>query len=158
MYSFEPTATNFENMLRTIELNQVSNIVPIFSGLGASQGHAVVNINGSASSILYNQFKKEEQEEVAITTLDKFVEENNLSVGLIKVDIEGYEQEFLKGAENVIRTQKPALIISIYHSAFDFFQIKPIIESWDLGYKIQIVKPVDGQVLLETILLAEVES
>ncbi len=158
VYSFEPTATNFENMLRTIELNQVSNIVPIFSGLGASQGHAVVNINGSASSILYNQFKKEEQEEVAITTLDKFVEENNLSVGLIKVDIEGYEQEFLKGAENVIRTQKPALIISIYHSAFDFFQIKPIIESWDLGYKIQIVKPVDGQVLLETILLAEVES
>ncbi|WP_277874920.1 FkbM family methyltransferase [Brachyspira aalborgi] len=32
-------------------------------------------------------------------TLDSFVEENNIIVGLIKVDIEGAEQDFIKGAE-----------------------------------------------------------
>lgn len=56
-------------------------------------------------------------EEISIITLDSFVEENNIRVGLIKVDIEGSEQDFLKGAEKTIKTQKPFLLISIYHNA-----------------------------------------
>ena len=38
----------------------------------------------------------------------------------------------------------------------DFFNIKPMIESWDLGYEFKIVKPVDGAIILETMLIAEV--
>lgn len=55
--------------------------------------------------------------------MDDFVADNNLQIGLIKVDIEGLEQDFLKGAENTIKTQKPALTISIHNSASDFFEI-----------------------------------
>ena len=90
-----------------------------------------------------------------MTSLDKYVEENNLKVGLIKTDLEGSEQQFLKGAEKTIKTQRPTLLISIYHTASDFFTIKPLIESWDLNYNFRIVKPLDGEIMLETLLICE---
>lgn len=91
-----------------------------------------------------------------MTTLDKYVKENNIEVGLIKVDIEGFEQIFLKGAINTIVEQKPALILSIYHSYEDFMEIKNIIENLNLGYKISICKVPTEFVLLEVKLIAEV--
>ena len=94
---------------------------------------------------------------IEATTLDDFVRKNNIEVGLIKVDIEGYEQHFLKGAEQTIKTQKPALLISIYHNIDDYLHIKPMIESWNLGYKFKIRKP-EESLFLETLLIAEIED
>ena len=47
-------------------------------------------------------------------------------------------------------------MISIYHNYDDFFNIKPLIESWNLGYKFKIIKPKIDCLILETVLLAEV--
>jgi hypothetical protein len=40
----------------------------------------------------------------------------------------------------VIIKYKPILLISIYHNKKDFFEIKPLIESWNLGYTFKIRK------------------
>ena len=161
VYTFEPSKHNFENMLKTIKINNKKNIIAINKGLGKKSSKEKLYFYGSASTAnennVVNSVSSEYSEEIEIITLDNFVADNNLLVGLIKVDIEGLEQDFLKGAENTIKTQKPTLIISIYHSASDFFKIKPLIESWNLGYNFKIVKPLDGQILLETILIAELK-
>ena len=92
-----------------------------------------------------------------MTTLDSFVEENGLNVGLIKVDVEGAEQLLLQGALETIRRMKPALLFSIYHNADDFFCIKPILEELGLGYHFRIRHPAIGTVLTETMLIAETQ-
>ncbi|HBC93028.1 MAG TPA: hypothetical protein DCZ10_09055, partial [Pelotomaculum sp.] len=56
-------------------------------------------------------------------TLDEYVAKHQLDVGLIKVDIEGTEREFLKGAKQTIMSKRPILLISIYHTADDFLDI-----------------------------------
>ena len=44
---------------------------------------------------------------VYISTLDKFVKKNNIkSIDILKVDIEGSEYKFLKGAKNTQKTTK----------------------------------------------------
>ncbi len=48
------------------------------------------------------------------------------------------------------------MLISIYHNPDDFFEIKPLIESWNLGYSFKICKPVDKSVSDETALFCEV--
>lgn len=156
IYAFEPTIENYTNMLKTIQLNESTKIEPINKALGSKDEILEIFLQDSGSSI--NRIIKENpnKEQIEVTTLDKFVSENNIEVGLIKVDIEGFEQEFLKGAENTIRTQKPTLLISIYHNASDFFDIKPMIESWNLGYKFKIIKPIDGGIRGETLLIAEI--
>ena len=76
-------------------------------------------------------------------------------MGLIKVDIEGAEQIFLKGAKQTISTQRPILLLSIYHNIDDFFNIKPLIESWDLNYKYKIYRPHIPEIFRDTLLIAE---
>ena len=95
-------------------------------------------------------------EQTHIITLDGYTKENNIEVGFIKVDIEGFEMEFLKGAKETIARDKPAMLISIYHQGSDFFDIKPLIESWNLGYKFKIHKPIDHSIIAETALYCEV--
>lgn len=158
VYSFEPSSLNFDLMQKTVSMNNKKNIVPVKLGLGSKNQEAQIPIDIS-SGLKTDQTSEEkyssiESETIKITTLDQYVSENKIDIGLIKVDIEGNEQDFLKGAENTIKTQKPFLLLSIYHNPSDFFNIKPMIESWGLGYDFSIVKCVDGQICAETLLIA----
>lgn len=156
VFSFEPIKENYEIMQQTLKLNKRNNIVSINKGLSDKNEEYEMNFAGSSSG-KYTPINTKRKELVNLITLDSFVKENNIEIGLIKTDLEGFEQQFFKGAEKTIKEQKPTLIISIYHCASDFFKIKPLIESWNLGYKFRIVKPIDKQILLETILIAEIE-
>jgi hypothetical protein len=82
------------------------------------------------------------------------VEEENLeNIGLIKLDVEGNELSSIKGAKKCIKKNKPILLISLYHTAKDFFEIKPMIEQMGLGYKFRIRKVTD-EAIKEIVLIA----
>lgn len=153
VYSFEASNKNFNKIKKNLELNNISNVVPVETALG-SKVDEILFLDGDDSCTMVSKNLKTNNM-VKSTTLDKFVETHNLNVGLIKVDIEGFEQDFLYGARNTIKTQRPALLISIYHNFNDFMYIKKIIQSWDLGYTFRIDRPKES-FLLETLLIAEV--
>ena len=155
VYSFEPEKNNYENLLKTIELNNKKNIIAINCGLGEKEEILKIDKSNSVSQITTND--SENIECCKVIKLDDYVKEKQLNVGLIKTDLEGYESIFLNGAIDTIRQQRPTLLISIYHNFDDFFNIKKRLEDLNLGYKFKIIKPVDGQILLETLLIAEVE-
>ncbi len=50
------------------------------------------------------------------------------------------------------------LFISIYHSAEDFFEIKPWIENLDLGYKFEIIKEQPWTFIADTILKCKIDD
>jgi hypothetical protein len=54
------------------------------------------------------------------------------------MDIEGYELDALKGAERLIKKNKPKLAISIYHKPEDFFEIPLLLKRFVPEYKIYI--------------------
>ncbi|WP_347489320.1 FkbM family methyltransferase [Desulfoscipio sp. XC116] len=157
VYAFEATTEYFEMMKQTLRINQLENVEPIHVALGASNGTVEINVASSSSSINVPTGTLQYKETVRMMILDDFVEENMIEVGLIKVDIEGYEREFLKGAERTIKKQRPTLLLSIYHNPVDFFEIKPEIEKWNLGYRFRIHKPIDYTISREVLLIAEVE-
>ncbi len=156
VYSFEPFKKNFKLLKKTIKMNKKKNIVPIDKALGSETKMCsmVCETTDLASSKVYEQNNKNT---IKMTSIDEFVKQNNIQVGLIKADLEGFEQNMLKGAINTIKEQKPTLIICIYHSLDDFFNIKPMIENLNLGYKFKIYKPCEYTVTLETVLIAEAE-
>ena len=156
VHIFEATNENYNHMLKTIELNGIKNAVPVHTAVGDKPGEIELRFNGSASSQNDIMVKNPKYvEKCPVITIDDYVREHNLNVGLIKVDIEGAEQSFLRGAYETIRTQKPTLLISIYHNVDDFLDIKPMIESWNLGYKFKIFKPTIESVIGETLLICE---
>lgn len=154
VYSFEPLLSNLNSMKKNIALNNKSNVEPVYMALGDQNNEIYIDDSNVSSGNVLNI--KNTGNKVQMTTLDSFVEKNNIKVGLIKTDLEGFEQPFLRGALNTIKKQKPVLIISIYHNYSDFFDIKPMIEKLDLGYKFKILKSNDFNIILETKLIAEV--
>ena len=161
IHVFEASPSNMDIIRETIRLNQLENIVPVSKALGENSGTATFSLgerNSCNSLVERPGYNYPNHIEVPVITLDDYVRENNLEVGLIKVDIEGGEQLLLKGAVETIRTQHPILLISIYHSANDFFEIKPMIEKMCDKYTFRIIKPANSAIVIETILLADVRD
>ncbi len=143
--SFEPTSKIYKEALKTMELNNIENVKIESLALGDSIGEISFGVADSVEASVGNSISFSnifpKKETVKISTLDQYVLENKIKkVGLIKADIEGAEQLFLKGALKTIKKDKPVLFLSLYHSYSDLFHIKPMVEKWNLGYKIKIKK------------------
>ncbi len=159
IYSFEPSKSTYSLLLDTIKLNKSEKIIPVNVALGEKSTSMPLVGMGMGLTLAENSDTrwKMNREMVNVVSLDDYVSKNNLNVGLIKTDLEGFEQEFLKGAINTIKTYKPTLMISIYHSAQDYFQVKEIIKSLNLGYKFSLFKADDGYLIAGTLLICQVE-
>ncbi len=94
------------------------------------------------------------KERVQVLSIDSFVaKENTGRIGLIKWDIEGTEMESIQGARETIARDKPVLIVSIYHNGREFFETKPLIESWNLGYRFRVFPSEPGGTWVGVVLI-----
>lgn len=152
VYSFEPEKQIYAELENNIEKYRMKNVVAVNKGIGSEDGTATMKYRDLASRI-----HPEGDEEITITSVDNFVEKNGSNIGLIKFDIEGSELDGLRGAIDTIRRFKPVLLISIYHSGRDFFEIKPYLENLDLGYKFIIKKLNPGTYVNDVMLIAYVD-
>lgn len=155
VHAFEPFEESFNKMQDNIKLNNVNNIVPVKASLSDINGEEKIylsgdNIQGITTDESYRRY--DQSFTIKTMTIDNYVKENNLNVGFIKVDVEGAEKRLLEGAIETIKSQKPFLILSIYHNPEDFFEIKPWIEKLDLGYNFKISKERPWTFLADTVL------
>ena len=157
IYAFEASTLNYELMKKSLKFNNLEDIVvPLNYALGATNKDICLKEDGACSVISTQEsFNKS----VKMITLDSYINEHpEINVGLIKVDIEGAETDFLKGAKNTIRKFRPVLLLSIYHNLSDFLNLKTEIEKLSLGYTFKVSSPTFGCIVCETNLIAFAES
>ena len=142
VYSFEPISKNFNHLRENVSRNgKQSTIVPVKNGLGDAVSSVTMTVSGVTSHVVEESAGGAGVETINIVTFDDFVRRENVAdVGLIKLDVEGFEQKVIAGAMETIRKFKPVLLLSIYHNPKDFFFIKPFLERENLGYKFMIRK------------------
>ena len=140
-YAFEPSRDTFEVLCKTKKINKLMSgreIIPVQKGLGQEEGKIQLNIcteNSGRNTILATVDGG--AEEITITTLDKFVDDNGVQkVDFIKADIEGAERQMLRGARNVLRTFAPKLAICTYHLPDDPQVLEQIIMEANPRYKV----------------------
>jgi FkbM family methyltransferase len=152
IYSFEPVDYLYTKLNETRQLNRMEHLIePVKLGLSNKEKKEKIYIQGSCSSLHITQGR--EYQVIRTITIDQFLKNKESKVGLIKLDIEGSELEAIEGAIETIKKDRPILLISIYHRPEDFFQIKPLIEELNLGYKFIIRKTSPFRVTAETILI-----
>ena len=140
IYSFEPVKSTFETLSKIFQADAAQGkVIPINKGLGSQAGSLRISrtrpANDALASLKVDYNVKDLYEEVEVTTIDQEVKERNLQVGLIKLNVEGFETEAIKGALHTIREQKPLLVISVGMMPQEFYELKPFIEQLNLGYK-----------------------
>lgn len=157
VYVFEPDAEKYDACLETSRLNGITNARMERLALGAKDEELTFHISPNSAGSFFKREGIGYSGEITIRTvpLDSYVEGKDIDVGLIKVDIEGFERAFLEGAKKTIAKFRPVILLSIYHKGSDFFDLKPLIESWGLGYRFKIWKPANGKIVGETMLICE---
>ncbi len=143
--AFEPAHATFEILKQITEKSNLQDkVIPVFKGLGNKPDSMclrntkadAVNAGATFSTCMDNLPRV--GDEIEISTIDSEVSCGDYQVGLIKLDIEGFEKKAIEGALETIKRDRPVLIISLYHNPVDFFEIKPLLESLDLGYKFMV--------------------
>jgi FkbM family methyltransferase len=149
VFSFEPVASNFKQLLDTIAFCGLDNVMPFKLGVGERKAVARMDDEGFSSSI----DDAARGEKVEVTDIDSFVREHKASLGVVKLDVEGHELKAIKGAMKSIIRDRPILLISIYHTPEDFFKIKPYLEGRLKGYRYMIRHLVHYHPVYETVLI-----
>lgn len=118
----------------------------IIRPVGASKENGVMYLsdNGTSDAQSLVSFGKKKVKTVA---LDQDITEK---ITLLKTDIEGAEQDAIYGAQGHIRSDKPKLAISIYHSNKDLFSIFEQIERIQPGYHFYLRYSGNGQLYFPT--------
>jgi FkbM family methyltransferase len=94
--------------------------------------------NSAADSVVMRSGTAQEGPRVPLTTIDKIVGELQLErVDYIKMDIEGAEQNALKGARSTLAKFHPRLALSAYHRPDDPEKLPQLVrEGWS-GYRME---------------------
>lgn len=151
----EPERRNFDTLSAlVVRWGLQEKIIPLRCVLSDSIGVKTFWGEGVGASVIKKSSKSEVfSEKVKSSTIDALVVEHKVDdVGLIKLDVEGNEMSAVIGAKETIKRDKPLLVISIYHTALDFFEIKPFIERMELGYRF-IVRKITDDLLKELVLI-----
>jgi FkbM family methyltransferase len=136
IYAYEPIKDICSDLYRTIEKNGVKKYVhAINKGVGNEQSEMEITVNGAGSSFLFKLEQKTEK--IAVTTID--IESKDKIVGLIKMDVEGFEYFVIQGGLETIKRDKPVMLIAIYHTGKDFFEILPMIKNAVPEYKFRYI-------------------
>jgi len=128
--AFEPDEQNFAALCK-INRGGV-DVLPIQAGVWSNDGVLRFDSEGTSES----RVNETGNSEISVMRIDSVPECRDAT--FIKMDIEGAEREALKGAESVIRQNRPKLAICLYHQPEDFFEIPEYILSLDLHYRLYV--------------------
>lgn len=130
-YAFEASPGNFAKLVETAPGDD-SRVRLFQTGVGAKR--ETLRLGGAGGAVL--KIMPDGEITVPVDTLDHLCGTDPVS--LIKMDIEGFEPHALKGAEQIIRRQRPALAISVYHRMDHFWMIPAWLKGLRLDYSLRL--------------------
>ena len=125
VFAFEPFPQSFLLLQKNIEANGFKNIIPVAKAVSNQCGRQKLFLASDPGQHTLGGKGNSRFIEVDVTTVDEFVREQNISVDLVKMDVEGLEKEVLLGMEKTISNSK---------------NIEVLFESWDESYLIECKK------------------
>lgn len=122
VYAFEPNPNNAAMIREQLRIRQIDNVELIPTAISDHQGEGVLHLKSfdghhslgdiGASSTVGTM-------PVPVTTLDWFAETRGINrISLLKIDVEGFEPEVLRGARGLLSARAIDLILFEYSPRF----------------------------------------
>ena len=128
VFSFEPVKDTFDILKKNIEINNFQNKVHLFNaGVGQTKGKAILKYYNS-KNIGMSQLCSDQNGDIPIISIDELnIDEK---INFIKIDVEGFEADVIKGMTETLKRNKPLVMIEIRD--YLFAEIDNILQS--IGY------------------------
>jgi FkbM family methyltransferase len=144
--AFEPESENVALLAGTITRNDLANVVLIQKGLGDKEETRSLSLhpdNKGKHSLLQIDEEGVTTADINVTTLDAALAPLSVAqVGLIKIDIEGWEAKALRGARATLLRWHPALMFEFSPERIRAAGDDPLFMLTDLlsiGYTLKII-------------------
>ena len=137
VYVFEPGINNLPYLKNNVK--EKHNIVLIEKGVGSSNASMpfyIENLSGQNNSFIKNfqgfienkksSFVKNasvKEVTVDVVRLDNFIYDNNILPNFIKIDVEGYEFEVIKGMSYILKNIQPIFMIEIQDNYKNIYNV-----------------------------------
>jgi FkbM family methyltransferase len=131
VYALEPAPETYASLCRNLKLNRAANVTPLQAAAGSAEGTAALfgprpgntgtsSLRRVSNAVVPGGEVGDESTEVRLVALSSLVPDEELErLRVVKIDVEGYEAEVLRGLEPVFeRGLRPAVIVEI-HASFD---------------------------------------
>lgn len=157
VYAFEPLIYLQEKLSRNILLNKALNVTLFPCALSDKESEADFTINRTSwnqgTFSLTNNSSGAEKQHVIVKMGDNIPEIQSLaSLGLVKIDVEGFEHQVLQGLTQTLRKHKPRIIFEYdknywVNTGQDINDCYAFLSS--LGYTCYQITPVGCELLMD---------
>ena len=116
IYAIEPESNNFKLLKRNLELNRTDNVETFHQAISDRDGTSKLYISDSSnlhSMVPTANTSASETETVSVQTVDSFLA-GKRPVQFLRMDIEGYEYEALKGMAETLRLSNLKMFIELH--------------------------------------------
>ena len=148
IYAWEPDGANREKLIKNCKGHKNIEVLPY--GMWSEKAELYFADGKGAASCV----SEEGTLSLPVESIDDLCADEKVT--FIKMDIEGSEIEALRGAERVIKRDKPRLAICIYHKPEHLYEIPFLVREMVPDYKLYIRHHSPG--LVETVLYAVADS
>ncbi len=126
--AFEPRGLNLGYLQKHVSANNCQNIQIVSKALGDHTGHAKLETRtGSGTGYVSDTG----DEEIEITSIDELVDSGALPPPtFLKIDVEGGETAVLRGAQKVIESQRPRMILATHGDEIDA-ECRALLTEWN---------------------------
>lgn len=132
MYGFEPATGTGRFLQANVKRSGIENVKLYRLCIGDGPGRANVPD--------HDREGKPCKSEVPVTSLDLFERRFDVKgrVAWIQADVGGMSLPVVRGAEKMIKRDKPLITVAIYHNPEEFFEIVPLLHEWVPEYKFMV--------------------
>lgn len=125
VYAFEPEMESRQKLNSNISLNGINNIHVYDLALGGAEGELQLVLAHDATAGTHRLDQKADlpsggSQTVKVTTIDTLIKRDNLKIpGVMKIDVEGFEEQVLLGGLNTIASKHcHAIMIEMHFSIY----------------------------------------
>jgi len=139
IYVYDISSTNIAAIEKNLAV--LPNIVIKHKGVGEVNTKMTVygsNLLFSGNMLVSGSVPLEAVEQVEVVRLDEDITEQ---ITFLKIDVEGYDKEALRGASGLVRKYHPKLNVDAYHQLADIVDIPWLMREIDSSYNLYLRLP-----------------
>jgi FkbM family methyltransferase len=132
MYAFEPAQANTVFLQQNVARAGIKNLEMYSLCVSDRMGKVVMPDRDREG--------KPCKTEAPVASLDMFEQKKSVTgrVAWIQADVNGMSLRVVRGAEKIIKRDKPLITVAIYHNPEEFFGIVPLLHEWVPEYKFMV--------------------
>ena len=136
IYRYEFSSPNLSMFNKVMQANNVKSDY-VLRPVALGDENKIIQISNQNNVSMANRIISGKDLSVEMVTIDSEKGKFKFKAGFIKMDVEGFGWNVIKGAIKTIQEDRPVLSLGVYHNPEELFKIKPFLEENLPNYKFE---------------------